>query len=85
MYYKSISSLECICVTAGISLLSRLRNISHRDASGDVNINLFCRDVSRDDCRIPLLRDTSRDGCRKSLRRDVYRDNSRSIIVEMPS
>ena len=54
------------------------------DASGDVNVNLLCRDVSRDDCRIPLLRDTSRDVHRTSHLRDVSRDNNRCTIVEIP-
>ena len=56
-------------------------NIFHRD----VSTKLLCRDVSRDDCRIPLLRDMSRDGCKNSSNRDVRRDTSRSITVEMGS
>ena len=76
----SISGFDSVAVTVRISLLKSRRNIFHRDAS----TNLLCRDVNRDDYRIPLLRNTSRDGCKNSRGRVVCRDNSRTIIVEMP-
>ena len=49
-----------------------------------MSIDLLFRDLSRDDCRIPLLRGTSRDRCMNSLPIDVNRDTSRCSIIETP-
>ena len=43
-------------------------------------MNIFHIDVSRDNCRVPLLRDTSRDDCRLSIRRDASRDNRNNLL-----
>ena len=61
--YRKVG-FDSICVTVGISLQRRCRNIFHRDVSIDDRRNLLCRDASRDDCRNSLLRDTSRDDSR---------------------
>ena len=52
--------------------------------SGYVSINVLYRDVSRNDCKIPLLIDMSRDGHMNSLCRDVSRDTNKCSIIETP-
>ena len=91
MLCRSISGLVCIPCTNisgfdGIAVTVKYlcRNVVEIYIYRDANTNLLCRDISRDDYRIPLLRNTSRDGRRNSLCRDVSRDNSRCTIVEIP-
>ena len=81
IYPKSISGFECICVIVETSSQRRLRNIFHRYARGDVNTNVLCRDVSRDDFIIPLLRDTSIDDRGSLSRRDISRDDCRDLLL----
>ena len=72
-----VSCFTCIGVTVEIPLQRRCKNIFYKDVSRDVGTKLLCKDISGDDCRIPLGRDTSRDDRRNLLCRDVSRDDHR--------